>query len=65
MNKIVIASFLALIVSACNNNAKTEQELQKQRDSIDAAQHIKDSLEVEARMLKDMEADTPDNDKSK
>lgn len=58
MNKFIIVAFLSIMTSACNNQAKTETDEQKQRDSIDAAQRIKDSMEVEAKMLEDMNADT-------
>lgn len=58
MNKLIIIALLALIVTSCNNTVKTEQDLQQQRDSMDAAQRIKDSLEVEAKMLQEMESDT-------
>jgi hypothetical protein len=56
MKKIFIITLLSIMTLACNNQAKTETDEQKQRDSIDAAQRIKDSLEVEAKMLEDMNA---------
>lgn len=58
MNKYVLAVALVFMMASCNDSAKTEADEQKQRDSMDAVQRFKDSMDVEAKILRDMEADT-------
>ncbi len=57
MKKIFLIAITAFVFTACNNNVKTEQDEQKQRDSMDAAQNVKDSLAVEAKIMADMMAE--------
>ncbi len=59
MKKTIFMAFVGLMAIACNNSSpKAEIDEQKKRDSMDAAQSIKDSLDVEAKMKADMAADT-------
>ena len=67
MKKYIFIAVASLFTIACNNNTAVTEEQNEQhlRDSMDAAQHIQDSLAVEAKMLADMAADTAAADTSK
>lgn len=56
MKKYILIALVAISATACNNNSAvtSEQTEQHPRDSIDAAQHITDSMAVEAKMREDM-----------
>ncbi len=60
MKKYIFIALASLFAIACNSNSAVTEEQTEQhlRDSMDAAQHIQDSLAVEAKMLADMAADT-------
>ncbi len=60
MKKYFFIAVASVFTIACNNNSAVTEEQTEQhlRDSMDAAQHIQDSLAVEAKMLADMAADT-------
>ena len=67
MKKYIFIALASLFAIACNSNSAVTEEQTEQhlRDSMDAAQHIQDSLAVEAKMLADMAADTTAADTSK
>lgn len=58
MKKIFIYTVWAVSVAACSNNAKTEEQEKKERDSIDAAQKAVDQHYVDSIMQADMAKDT-------
>jgi hypothetical protein len=60
MKNYIFIALASVFTIACNNNSAVTEEQTEQhlRDSMDAAQHIQDSLAVEAKMLADMAADT-------
>ena len=67
MNKYIFIAVASIFTIACNNSTAVTEEQTEQhlRDSMDAAQHIQDSLAVEAKMLADMAADTTAADTTK
>lgn len=48
MKKILLFSMLSLAAIACNNNAKTEDQEARERDSMDNLQKAKDEEIVKA-----------------
>lgn len=67
MKKYFFITLASMFAIACNSNSAVTEEQAEQhlRDSMDAAQHIQDSLAVEAKMLADMAADTTAADTTK
>lgn len=67
MKKYIFIAVASIFTIACSNNTAVTEEQTEQhlRDSMDAAQHIQDSLAVEAKMLADMAADTTAADTTK
>jgi PBP1b-binding outer membrane lipoprotein LpoB len=58
MKKFLLLASVALFFNACSNEAKTEEQEQKERDSIDQVQleknqHMVDSIMQEAEMKDD------------
>ncbi|MES2617482.1 MAG: hypothetical protein V4613_06370 [Bacteroidota bacterium] len=59
MKKITFFVLLVSVLTACSNNnaQQIEQAEERARITKDSLQSIKDSLDVEAKILKDMESD--------
>lgn len=60
MKKYILIALVSVFAVSCSNNSANTEELAEKhlRDSMDAAQHLADSLAVEAKMMADMASDT-------